>query len=122
MDRKEFVQMVVDEINTIKKRATKKEIAKLNSKIVDPLHSENCIYGQMTGHCDSKRAKELYKKTFENVQLRPSFNSKVPFNKQVFSAGEKFSALEKYLFMVDKKVHKHIVSYLKGTTRTLKIE
>lgn len=50
------------EIDMLKKLGTKKELGLLNFIEFNHRHEEKCIYGQMTGDCGSKRAKELMDK------------------------------------------------------------
>ena len=56
---KDFKADVFHEINMLKTHATKDELAKLNFDTFDYNHVQKCIYGQMTGDCQSKRAKKL---------------------------------------------------------------
>ena len=120
MKKEEFLQMVKDELDTIKTTATKNEIQRLDFKIFDEASSELCIYGQMTSHCSSARAFELMPKKFEFF-AGESF-SFVPFSKISFREGTKFTALEKYLVMVDKKMHKQIIQYLKGEINVINLK
>ena len=59
MKKQEFLDDVMHEINILKKHATPRELAKLDFSIFDYDDSEQCIYGQMTGHCGTRRAKKL---------------------------------------------------------------
>ena len=59
---KQFIDMVIKEINYIKTAATPEEIGKLDVDFFSGHSSGNCIYGQMTGRCNSDRAKEIYSK------------------------------------------------------------
>jgi len=52
-------ELVLQEADNLKKHATKEELEKLNILNLQNDHSENCIYGQMTGHCFEERAHEL---------------------------------------------------------------
>jgi hypothetical protein len=60
-----FNQLKVDvlqEANNLKQHATIEERSKLNVGELRPYHTRKCIYGLMTGHCDSARALELIQK------------------------------------------------------------
>lgn len=126
MKRTDFVQLVRDEIKSLKKNATKKEIAKLNFKSFSHTNSKVCIYGQMTGHCDSDRAMELIPKTFDRIAKNPDdimySNALLSFSKQSVEEGINWTALEKYLYMVDSDTHRHIIDYLKGNVKQLRIK
>ena len=64
----QFIQMVIDEIDQIKKVATSMEIDKLDFTNFHAQRGDCCIYGQMTGMCDSNRAKEIYPKAIDHMQ------------------------------------------------------
>lgn len=61
MKRAEFLALVLASVNFLKANATAEEIAKLGP-VTHPNHTEGCILGQMTGHYDSDRAKEISEK------------------------------------------------------------
>lgn len=120
MKKQEFLKLVHDEIETIKKRATKKEIAKLDFSTFDHESGNNCIYGQIAGDCSSVRAKRIMKKSFRRLvaAYRVGYNDPL-FSQQSFEKGRFFTALEKYLFLKESKPkHKKIIKYLKGLTKT----
>lgn len=48
MKKSEFLVLVMDELNTIKKRATNKEISKLDFDRFNHQSAYFCIYGQMS--------------------------------------------------------------------------
>lgn len=116
MKKEEFLKMVTDEIETIKVRATDEEKEKLNFGVFDHKDSRCCIYGQMTGYCSSERAEELMPKSF--MKISNSSGRYAIFNEDMMS-GDRYTALEKYLFMVREKTHKAIIDYLKGNVKEL---
>ena len=122
MTEKKFYDMVLDELKHLKENATPEEIAKLKFDTFNHANGQECIYGQMTGSCISSRAKELYSKHFKNVALAVTnevlFNDK---NNAYWNIGYKYTALERYLFMIDKKAHNQILNYLKGQIDDIKI-
>ena len=63
MKKLEFLQDVRHEIDMLKKHATEKELAKLDFDTLDYDTAKQCIYGQITGSCGSKRAKVLMDKS-----------------------------------------------------------
>ena len=119
-----FLIAVIAEIKRIKRLATPEEIEKLNFKRFQHEKSDECIYGQMTGNCDSERARTIMPKKFDNIV--DSFNykntHKYKFKEQSFKKGTNFTALEKYLYMCPKTTHKHIFDFLKGKVKTLDIK
>jgi len=62
MKKQDFLDDVSHEIEMLKKHATKKEKSNLNFDKLNYDDAGECIYGQLTGSCGSKRAKELMDK------------------------------------------------------------
>lgn len=63
MKKSDFLSAVKHEVESLKKFATPKEIERLDLSRFNPDNQEQCIYGQMTGSCESNRAKELMDKS-----------------------------------------------------------
>lgn len=59
MKKKEFIAAVEHEIKALKELAKPSELNQLNFNSFSYDSPESCIYGQLTGSCTSKRAKEL---------------------------------------------------------------
>lgn len=57
--KKQFLSDVMHEIEMLKEHATLVEKERLDFKQFDPADIQCCIYGQLTGSCESNRAKEL---------------------------------------------------------------
>lgn len=119
-----FLQEVKQELDTIKEKATKTEIGNLNFDRFNHNSVSNCIYGQMTGDCDSPRAKELYPKKYDDVwdesiavvgEINRSFKS------QSMREGTYLTALEKYLYMTTRNKHNEVIKYLKGEINEIKL-
>ena len=108
----DFLKEVDVELKHIKKHATKEEISNLNLEQFSPQLRDRCIYGQMTGECDSGRAKELYVKSYCNLPYNETFNTESLPN---FDTGNNFTALERYICFIDRKQTCKIMEYLKGT-------
>jgi len=70
----EFLQAVEAEVHAIKLHATTDEIEKLLSSF-DGENRANCVYGQLTGSCESPRAKELMELSCQRV-VATELNSK----------------------------------------------
>ena len=129
MKKSEFIQEVCNEINTIKERATKKEIGRLNFDKFEHANIEKCIYGQMTGDCGSERAKDLYMKSLDAVP-KPNIYAKhdengndvYKFKDLDLERGDYFTYLESYLFTCSRKTQKEIIEYLKGESTELYIK
>jgi len=120
MKRTEFLEMVKEEIEHIRANATKKELDNLCFSLFCHMSPFGCIYGQMTGHCGSKRAKELMPKSFlQHFFLgRDSDLSEL----EIVPPGiANMTALELYLYVVDGLVHERIIAYLKGEVNQLEI-
>lgn len=64
---KRVLKDVTHEIEMLKKYATDEEKSFLEFGSFDPNNPNNCIYGQMTGDCESARAKELMDKACTTV-------------------------------------------------------
>lgn len=116
--KKDFLIEVMSEIDRIKSKATKEEISLLNFKSFNHYSSGSCIYGQMTGSCDSRRAEKLMRKSYANISLN-LISKKDNFKDQDFQKGCCFTALEKYLYMVGATMHEKIIKYLKGEINEL---
>lgn len=115
MKKETFLKRVIEEIETIKLKATDKEKSKLDFASFDKSMPALCIYGQMTGDCFSDRAKELFPKEYAN--LIPS----EAFKQNDFKKGNNYTYLEKYLFYCEKSEHKIIIDYIKGASNELNI-
>lgn len=62
-----LLNLVVEEAVNLKKYATKKELSKLDYTHLAGNHPDNCIYGQLTGSCNSARAYRLIRKCCDKV-------------------------------------------------------
>lgn len=136
MKKSEFLELVYHELEVIKTMATSEEIGRLDFSTFDHTRQKNCIYGQMTGGCYSRRAREIHPKIYNPEILvshdlyidlvpfdksRPGLESYVPFSNQVFNLGGTDSPLERYLYMSKSTKHKQIIEYLKGEKKTIKL-
>lgn len=100
--RKAFLQEVYDEIETIREKATDEEKAKLDIWSFAPTDGRRCIYGQMTGQCDSVRAIEIMQKSIPN--------------RNVWGPQVGFTPLERYIVQHERTpdVNPSIIEYIKG--------
>jgi hypothetical protein len=101
LTNEEFLQEVKNEINLLKKNATKEELGRLDFRSFSPVVVHLCLYGQMTGDCYSVRAFVL-KETCSYVN------------------GSPFTDLENYIKLPQAQNEK-IISFLRSETDTLEI-
>lgn len=121
MQQKEFLNLVLDELIYLKDNVSEKLLDRLDFATFEPdLHSK-CIYGQMTGHSESVLANQLYPKRFELISREVTSEDFIPFEKQIFTEGTNFTALEKYLYMVDSEKHLEIIQFLKSEISTIRV-
>jgi len=112
----EYFEEITREIIHLRNNTTDLEKSRLDICKFDSKNKYCCIYGLMTGSCDSDRAKQLYPKTKEYVSNFLIDNIAFSGN----NVGDKFTALEQYIYNNDKYVE-DIISYIKGMTNTLSI-
>ena len=134
---KDFKADVLHEINMLKKHATKKEKVLLDFDRFNYDLKRNCIYGQLTGSCDSKKAEELMDKCCIRVMNLPNGTSSIEnrsiSDKEFIINGKNkgqgwwgvgnrryayLSALEGYICTKGAK-NKEIINYIKGNTDKL---
>lgn len=72
---KKLFELVIKEATDLKKYATKKQLSRLNIKTLNPDHTDLCIYGQMTGNCNSPEAQELILRCCERVYSTKNLDS-----------------------------------------------
>lgn len=120
LTKKTFLEEVRAEIETIKARATKEEIDRLDLQTFHPSRTSNCIYGQMTGDCDSERAVELMAKKYEDIGALGSQSFTDLKKWGHFEENENFTPLEVYITMKGAKPE-NVIAYLKGEAETLKL-
>ena len=121
MKKVDFLNQVMRELKHIKQNATQEEIGNLNLNSFDPRSKYDCIYGQMTGKCNSFRAKQLTPKTY-CVDI-PSIGDTFIKSKRhgllvTKNKGGYYTPLEMYIPMKNSK-KEQIIQYLKGEKATL---
>lgn len=125
--KKQFKAEVAKEIKHLAKVLTEEQKGRLDLVTFNPVNMTTCIYGQLTGNSSSHEATALYPKNYSNGNnAHWLYNEVKPhpdnyFENHNFDKGESYTALEKYLLMVDTEMHKHIISYLKGNIKHLRL-
>lgn len=124
----ELRQLALQEIKNLWVHATKEELARLDHNAINPFSIDNCIYGQLTGDCDSGRAHELIRLcTWAIYKLDDDIRITVGFGPMeieradldmVYRAQNFLSPLELALFFMTHKQKEETVSYLSGMIAT----
>ena len=134
---KDFKKDTLHEIEMLKQHATDEEKARLNFEDFNYESEYNCIYGQLTGRCDSPRAKELMDLAcirvmglasgIDNIQNRNISDDAFVINGANTGQGwtengyrkyKHLSALEAYIGTKRAK-NKEILEYIKGNLNKL---
>ena len=88
MKKKQYLDAVLQEVENLKKFANKNEINKLDINWFDAFTPRTCLYGQLTGHCTSNRAKELMDKccivVVDTINFNETFNGVRVFQDKTF--------------------------------------
>ena len=128
------------EAEALRVHATKEERETLNFRNLNPVNADNCIYGQMTGSCFSKRAAILIHaccvRYFQhnavpgfldvaNMERLQQYVNGVTVNNfvSVRSSGHHechFSAIEAYICLPEAR-NANLIAYLRGETETLEL-
>lgn len=127
VNKKEFHQMVMTEINHLRDNATQEEKNLLNYDTFQYNKGKHCIYGQLTGSYTSARAKELYSKSLENLGDHNTRDDNYINDIIHIETGDCFTCLEYYLYLsvgtvpYIEKVEKHneIIRFIKGEIHML---
>lgn len=130
---KSFQKALVTEVTNLKKHATKAEIRKLAKTKINSTNRFKCIYGTMTGNCNSTRAHELIKLCCSkvlNLVERHRFNSAkmsgkpdISKRQSVFGRLKWITPIERYIISeesTNKENVAKVVDYLKGKTEEFK--
>lgn len=147
MKKKDFLRDVMHEIEMLKKHGTKAEKNRLNFDKFSPNSAQQCIYGQMTGDCRSKRAHKLmelscvriFDLSASDCDIHESMHMNTvlkyvngPFKSQgwdkpftyipklIYRYFNYLSVLEGYI-KLDRN-NKEIIEYIKGEIDTLNLE
>jgi hypothetical protein len=127
----EFLKMVRVEATHLRDNATKEEKSKLDFDELMVLNVSNCIYGQMTGNCNSYRAKELYTKKFDSMvsfyakdigAVAKIANPMTEKEKAVrsYRGFGQYTPIELYVTSLAAN-NEGLIKYIKGINKTLKL-
>jgi hypothetical protein len=106
------------EAEALRVHATSEELGRLDFEKLRPDNVTMCIYGQMTGNCDSPRATELITTcTRTYIESTSSLND-MELNKTF--ADFRWSPIEFYILQRGSK-NANLIAYLKGETETLEL-
>lgn len=142
--RANFLKDVRHEIEMLREHTTEAEKSKLDFHLFNPHFKSKCIYGQLTGSCESVRAKELMDKCCIKVMnLKESYflayspsvdderfviNGKYDgqtwgnyFDGLFIRSYSYMSALEAYIF-TDNCDAKDVMDYIKGEIDNLELQ
>lgn len=125
-------ELATGEAKKLKKFATKDEIDNLNLKQLDPADISRCIYGQMTGDCNSRRAQELIGKcctqVYDTALVSKNYDINAQLNGKPFEIpGERHTHYQSPIEMLiydsngGFSARKKIIAFLKGETETLSL-
>lgn len=128
MTFQELKQLVVQEATVLKREASIKELMRLDFNSLDPQLTQSCIYGQMTGHCDSTRAQKLMQAALpspilgdlpgtNSVESLRGFSKGVKWNYRgklgAYFVPEEWSAIEVYITLAKAKPQV-LIDFLQG--------
>ncbi len=127
MTKKYFKEQTIKELKALKRNATKKELGKLDFNTLTTHDGQRCIYGQMTGHCRTAKAKRLINKccltkvdtTMFNIGSTIEHDIKIT-EKRSSITSDLFSFLESHIITYPQH-NKNILAWLKGETKTFPI-
>lgn len=138
--RADLVADVLTEVTNIKQYATAQEIANLDFEDLHPNHRNRCVYGQMTGDCNSERAAQLIEKCtprfFEYGIIPPFGGTEINMARVAENVnGTKvngfvverttrffvhFSAIEAYI-LLNNAQNENLINLIKGNTQTAEL-
>lgn len=120
MTKEEVYNAIVEEIKTIREKATSEEKAKLDIEIFNEYSPTQCIYGLMTGNCVSHRANQLMPKS---IDIYPTFGEDniIGYFEGLATTDstKSYTLLEVALFNLSKYIVSNIIDYIKEETDQL---
>lgn len=130
----EMKALATEEAVKLKQYATKEELDNLDLKDLDPLDEDSCIYGQMTGGCNSERAQELImlcanrvydvKHVDHNFDLNANVNGSPYKVRKISSRSQQYqSPIEMLIYSSNggEGAQAKLIAFLKDETQTLEL-
>jgi hypothetical protein len=117
MTREKLSEMALKEVKHIKKVATQEEIARLDFTTFKHDSVHTCIYGQMTGYCDSERARGIARRS-----LNTYWENGMIILENISDSQERYTPLELYLYICGKYAQKRIIKFLKGEQKSITLK
>jgi hypothetical protein len=128
-----LVKLMLEEVNNLKKYASEFELDQLHAGIIIiPMDARMCIYGHMTGNCESERAIELINQCCSERISNISFFKKEYIDLEDFTKNERqdnrsvrksdnyrFSPLESFLWYATEEEIVSVIHYLNGQSDKL---
>lgn len=120
-----LIKRVKEEAKKLRKLATKEELKNLSFVFLNPCSAQNCIYGQMTGNCNSERALALIESSCDRVYdwvCQSKFKLNGSLNREIRSLrGYQYSAIEAFIILPENKElnNRILIEYLRGERKTL---
>lgn len=126
-------ELAIEEAKKLRKYATDSEKKRLNKNEISPQLKSHCIYGKMTGHCESERAQDLIVRSCTkvyNTSCAMTDMSSVKLNgkpkvMEAFS-GRTFNYVSPIEFLIlyengGQEAINQIVPFIKGETKKIVI-
>lgn len=109
MHKDVFIQEVQAELVQLRNTITPEQIQKLKPEEFEHYSSMDCVYGLLEINWQDRN--QQYKYITHNGMSGETF---VPFQEHDFTEGENRTALEKYLYMIERNNQLEILKYIKG--------
>lgn len=128
---KTLIELVEEEAKALRKNTTKKERNNLNFKNFNPNSVSRCVYGQLAGDCDNKRAHKLLKQCAPLVYGRADTGrgiagsiSSETSKPIIRRRSQWWSPIEVYVAYnetrAESKLNSKLLSYLRGTRKKIR--
>lgn len=121
---KKLRELVLEEAGKLRRFATLEERQRLTIRQIEPDSPQDCIYGQMTGYCFSKRAAELLAQCAVPYSYKPfrfAPPTRADFIKPPTEDFRNFSPVECYILTSSAKIIP-LAEFIRGDRDTLTVE
>lgn len=108
------------EAEALRVHATKEELGRLSIELLNPHHVSKCVYGLMTGACDSDRAIDLISLCAPTM-YKGGDDELLPVGKAAASMiPHYYSPIEGYILEPEAR-NANLIAFLKGETDNLEL-